>query len=272
MNIREQVRFALAEDIQTGDIHVQLSEAGCQVSARVITREAMIMCGQEWVSECFRQVDSRVQIQWLVHDGQKAEAGQTLMEIKGEASSLLTAERTALNFLQLLSATATQTRQYVDAIKDTQCQLLDTRKTVPLFRHAQKYAVRCGGGSNHRVGLYDAFIIKENHILACGSITLAAKKAREIDPQKKLEIEVENLIELQEAIDAQVDVAMLDNFTHSDMVRAVALNAGRIKLEASGNVTLDTIHQIADTGVDYISVGATTKNIHAIDLSMRLIR
>lgn len=270
-SIIETVRLALAEDIGAGDITAQLVPAHKQVTARVITREAAVICGQAWVNEVFRQVDPSLTITWQCKEGEQVAANTVLLTLSGNARSLLSAERSALNFLQLLSGTATVTRQYVDQICHTKTRLLDTRKTIIGLRLAQKYAVRCGGGKNHRMGLYDAFLIKENHIAAAGSITAAVQAARKIASGKPVEVEVENLKQLAEAITAKADIAMLDNFDLTAMREAVALNQDRLKLEVSGNVTLATIRSIAETGIDYISVGAITKNLQAIDLSMRFI-
>ena len=265
------VKAALAEDIGSGDLTAQLLPENTTVNAQVITRENMVCCGQAWVEEAFKQVDPGTQVTWHVQDGEGVSAGTTLFFVTGNARSLMTAERTALNFLQLLSATATITKTYVDRIAHTSCKLLDTRKTLPLYREAQKYAVRCGGGHNHRAGLFDAFLVKENHILAAGSLTAAVVQARQINDAVCLEVEVENLPELQQALDAQVDRVMLDNFPLADITKAVALAQGQVALEVSGNVTLDNIAEYAETGVDFISVGAITKHIQAIDLSMRVM-
>jgi nicotinate-nucleotide pyrophosphorylase (carboxylating) len=237
--------------------------------ARIITREAATICGIEWVNEVFRQVDSTVSIQWHVSDGDIVAPNATLFELSGSARSLLTGERTALNFLQLLSGTATICQSYADLVAHTQVRLLDTRKTIPGLRTAQKYAVTCGGCHNHRIGLYDAFLIKENHIAACGGIAAAIQAARDIAPLKPVEIEVENLDELNSALKGDADIIMLDNFSLEDMRTAVELTAGKAKLEASGNVDTETLPGIAETGVDYISIGALTKHARAVDLSMR---
>jgi nicotinate-nucleotide pyrophosphorylase (carboxylating) len=265
------VQWALAEDIGSGDITAELVPSNKTATARVITREQAVICGKAWVDEVFRQIDPAIQVQWHCQDGDQVDANAVLFVAKGNARHILTAERTALNFLQLLSGTASITRTYVDKIAHTKTCLLDTRKTIVGLRLAQKYAVRCGGGHNHRLGLYDAFLIKENHIAACGSISKAIATAQQLSPGKPVEVEVENLAQLQEAIDAGADMVMLDNFTLTLMREAVALNRGRVKIEVSGNVTLDSIHQVAETGVDYISVGAITKHVRAIDLSMRFI-
>ncbi len=268
--IQQCVQTALDEDIQQGDISAQLIPAKTQAQARIITREAGVVCGIHCAQQAFQSIDSSLHITGLVNDGDTIETNQCLMTISGSARHLLTAERTALNFLQCLSATATTTAQYADAIKHTRCHLLDTRKTLPGLRVLQKYAVHCGGGVNHRLGLFDAFLLKENHIAAHGSIHQLATAARQQHPDRFLQIEVETLDELQRAIDANVDRIMLDNFTVAMAQQAVALTQGRIPLEISGNINADTLIPYAETGVDYISIGALTKHINAMDLSMRL--
>lgn len=268
--IRETVRRSLLEDIGSGDITAELIKPEMHITAELITREAGIICGIAWVNEVYRQLDETLKLNWLVDDGEQVAPKQKLLMITGNARAILTGERTALNWLQTLSGTATLTHEYVEALQGSKTQLLDTRKTIPGLRYAQKYAVACGGGHNHRFGLYDAYLIKENHIMSCGSIIAAAKTARAQHADVKLEVEVENLVQLEEAIQAQVDVVMLDNFDLSMMQEAVAKHQGRVKLEVSGNVSLDNIKQIAATGVDYISVGAITKHVHALDLSMRV--
>lgn len=268
--ITANVRAALAEDIGSGDITAQLIPAEREAQARVITREAATVSGTAWVDEVFRQLDPRVQVRWNVADGQRAEADQTLFSLEGPARALLSGERSALNFLQLLSGIATRCREYADLVAGTGVKLLDTRKTLPGLRLAQKYAVTCGGCHNHRIGLYDAFLIKENHIAACGGIAQAVAAARQIAPGRPVEVEVENLDELQQALSAGADIVMLDELSHADMRTAVALTAGRAKLEASGGVNRDNLRSFAETGVDYISIGTLTKNVKAIDLSMRL--
>ncbi|MBI2382311.1 MAG: carboxylating nicotinate-nucleotide diphosphorylase [Gammaproteobacteria bacterium] len=267
--IAELVRLALAEDIGAGDITATLIPVEQEASGRVITREACVLAGRELATEVFRQVDPRIRLDWRAEDGHALAAGAELLRFAGPARGLLTAERTALNFLQTLSGTATATAAYVARLAGTGCRLLDTRKTVPGLRLAQKYAVACGGGHNHRLGLYDAFLIKENHIAAAGGIAAAVTQARAIAPGKPVEVEVENFAELDQALGAGADIVMLDNFSHADMAQAVSHTAGRAKLEASGNVELDTIRAVAETGVDFISVGALTKHVRAIDLSMR---
>ncbi|WP_101757752.1 carboxylating nicotinate-nucleotide diphosphorylase [Oceanicoccus sp. KOV_DT_Chl] len=264
------VKRALQEDIGDGDITARLIPAEQQATARVITREAAILCGQAWVNEVFRQIDPNVQIKWHAEDGAQVEANQTLFELSGLARSLLTGERAALNFLQLLSGTATTCQRYANIVKATKVKLLDTRKTIPGLRNAQKYAVTQGGCYNHRIGLYDAFLIKENHIAACGGIAQAIATAKEQEPNKPVEVEVENLDELTQALDAGADIVMLDNFTESLMKEAVVLNSGKAKLEASGGITTDTLLMYANTGVDYISIGVLTKDCRAVDLSMRV--
>ena len=268
--ITANVRAALAEDIGSGDITAQLIPAERMAQARIITREAATICGTAWVDEVFRQLDPRVQVTWHVADGERAMQDQTLFTLEGPARALLSGERSALNFLQLLSGVASRCREYADLVEGTAVQLLDTRKTLPGLRLAQKYAVTCGGCHNHRIGLYDAFLIKENHIAACGGIAQAVASARQIAPGRPVEVEVENLEELQQALDAGADIIMLDELDDDDMRTAVSLNAGRAKLEASGGVNQTTLRGIAETGVDYISIGTLTKDVKAIDLSMRL--
>ncbi|RFA30358.1 nicotinate-nucleotide diphosphorylase [Alkalilimnicola ehrlichii] len=267
--VRDDVRRALAEDIGSGDLTAALIPEDKAAEATVITREPAVICGRPWVDEVFRQLDPGVSIDWLVDDGAQAAADQALFHLRGPARSLVTGERTALNFLQTLSGTATCAARYAAAVAHTHTKVLDTRKTLPGLRHAQKYAVRCGGCHNHRIGLFDAILIKENHIHAAGSVTAAIRRARELNPKVLLEVEVENLSELQDALTAGPDVVMLDNFSLDDMRRAVELAAGQAKLEVSGNVELDRLAQLAETGVDYISTGALTKHVRAIDLSMR---
>ena len=265
------VTTALHEDLGSGDITAALIPANEQALARVITREAATICGQDWVNEVAQQVDPTIQIDWQVADGDRVAAKQTLFEAQGSARSLLTFERCALNFLQCLSGTATISSHYAKMVAHTGVKLLDTRKTIPGLRKAQKYAVSCGGCYNHRVGLYDAFLIKENHIAACGGITQAVQTARLQSPGKPVEVEVETLVELQQAIDAGADTIMLDNFNLDAMRTAVTLAGGKAKLEASGGITETTLVAIAETGVDYISIGALTKDCKSIDLSMRFV-
>lgn len=267
--IEMAVAYSLAEDIHNGDITAELIPASKQTTATIITRDHAILAGQAWVEAVYRQLDKRVTAYWQTHDGKPLIAGQTIATITGPAQSILTGERCALNWLQTLSATATATARMVNELRGSQTQLLDTRKTLPGMRYAQKHAVTCGGGKNHRMGLYDAFLIKENHIASCGSITKAIQQARNNHPDKPIEVEVEDLHELTEALKAKADTIMLDNFSLEDVKIAVERNQGQAKLEYSGNVSIDRLKAIAATGVDYISVGAITKNIQAIDLSMR---
>ncbi|QEI14236.1 carboxylating nicotinate-nucleotide diphosphorylase [Cellvibrio japonicus] len=269
-DITESVMRALSEDIGSGDITAQLIPAQNTASARVITREDCVFCGRLWVEEVFRQLDSEVAIEWHVEDGDQVKANTALFSLRGPARSLLTGERTALNFVQTLSGTATVSRHYAQQVAHTGVKLLDTRKTIPGLRLAQKYAVTCGGCFNHRIGLYDAFLIKENHIAACGSIAQAVAEAHRIAPGKPVEVEVENFAELNQALQANADIIMLDNFSVDDMKKAVAMTAGRAKLEASGNITSETLVTIAETGVDFISIGGLTKHCRAVDLSMRV--
>ncbi len=268
--IRENVTAALAEDIGSGDITAQLIPAEQQAKATIITREDCVFCGKDWVIEVFAQLDKNVVIEWNIDDGEFASANSTLFKLSGNARSLLTGERAALNFVQTLSGTATISRYYANLVAHTNVKLLDTRKTLPGLRDAQKYAVATGGCRNHRIGLYDAFLIKENHIAACGGIAAAVTRARAIAPNKPVEVEVETFAELEQALTANADIIMLDNFTQEDMRKAVAINKGQAKLEASGNVTELTLPLIAETGVDFISIGALTKHCRAVDLSMRI--
>ncbi|HAB92573.1 MAG: carboxylating nicotinate-nucleotide diphosphorylase [Thiopseudomonas sp.] len=268
--IEANVRTALVEDVGSGDITAQLIPADQAASARVITREAAVISGVAWVNEVFRQVDSSVQVRWLVADGERVSANAVLFELEGKARSLLTGERAALNFLQTLSAVATRCQYFADKVADTAVKLLDTRKTLPGLRLAQKYAVTCGGCHNHRLGLYDAFLIKENHITACGGVAATVQAAHRIAPGKPVEVEVESLDELRQALAAGADIIMLDELSLDDMRTAVKINAGQAKLEASGGVNEQTIRGIAETGVDYISLGTLTKDVKAVDLSMRL--
>ncbi|MDP4529180.1 carboxylating nicotinate-nucleotide diphosphorylase [Alkalimonas delamerensis] len=274
-HIRASVAAALAEDlgnlpVEQGDITASLIPASQQASATIISREAAIVCGIAWVNEVFAQLDPAVQLDWQVQDGDSIAPNQLLCRLQGKARSLLTGERTALNFLQSLSGTASTTDHYVQQLAGSHTQLLDTRKTIPGLRLAQKYAVLCGGGQNHRIGLFDAFLIKENHIAAAGGIDLAVAQARQNFPGKPVEVEVENLAELQQALTAGADIIMLDNFSLADIQQAVAINRQQAKLEVSGNITSERLRELAATGVDYISSGALTKHVQAIDLSMRL--
>ena len=269
--VQDNVRTALAEDVGSGDITAALIDPKSRAAGRVISREYGVLCGQAWVDAVFAALDETVNVEWECQDGQVISAGDTLFTLEGPARSLLTGERCALNFLQLLSGTATTSRRYADVVSETSVRLLDTRKTIPGLRDAQKYAVRCGGCHNHRIGLYDAFLIKENHITACGGIAAAVNAARRYAPGKPVEVEVENLSELDEALTAACDRVMLDNFSLEHTVQAVSLSKGRVELEASGNVTDATLLAIAQTGVDFVSIGALTKDCRPLDLSMRLI-
>ncbi|HEX3124254.1 MAG TPA: carboxylating nicotinate-nucleotide diphosphorylase [Rhodanobacteraceae bacterium] len=270
-DVRGDAARALAEDIGAGDVTAALLPAGAIATARVVTREDAVICGQAWFEACFRALDPACTIDWQVRDGAHAGAGHTLCTIRGNARAVLSAERCALNFLQSLSGTATTTAKHVAAVRGTRAIILDTRKTIPGLRLAQKYAVRCGGGENHRIGLFDAILIKENHIAAAGSLTAAVRKARAQSQALFLEVEVENFAELEEALaTGAVDRIMLDEFSLEDMTRAVKLVAGRVALEASGGVDLAGLRAVADTGVDYISIGALTKHVRAIDLSLRV--
>tara|TARA_R110000868_G_scaffold393118_1_gene664037 strand:+ start:1375 stop:2223 length:849 start_codon:yes stop_codon:yes gene_type:complete len=268
--IEANVRRALAEDIGSGDITAQLIPSDRLAHAKVITRETATICGTAWVDAVFRQLDPRVAVHWHVQDGQRAEANQVLFELEGPARALLSGERSALNFLQTLSAVTTRCQHYADLVQGTAVKLLDTRKTLPGLRLAQKYAVTQGGCHNHRIGLYDAFLIKENHIAACGGIAQAVTGAHKIAPGKPVEVEVESLHELREALDAGADIIMLDELSLDEMREAVAISQGQAQLEASGGVNESTLRAIAETGVDYVSIGALTKDVKAIDLSMRL--
>ena len=269
--VLENVRAALAEDVGSGDITAALIPAGETATARVITREAGVLCGRPWVDQVFHALDPAISVSWRADDGAAIAAGDELFTATGPARALLTGERSALNFLQLLSGTATKCQHYASLVQGTGVRLLDTRKTIPGLRIAQKYAVSCGGCFNHRIGLFDAFLIKENHILAAGGIASAVTAARQSAPGKPVEVEVESLDELEQALAAGSDRVMLDNFSLEQMAAAVKLSTGRLELEASGNVTADTLRPIAETGVDYISIGALTKDCRALDLSMRLL-
>lgn len=269
-DLESSVRQALKEDIRDGDITAMLIPEESIATATVITREQAIVCGQPWVDEVFKQLDPKVKVEWLVHDGDEIQPKQALFNLKGSARSLLTGERTALNFLQTLSGTATTTREYAKLVEGTNIKILDTRKTIPGLRLAQKYAVKVGDCHNHRIGLYDAFLIKENHITACGGIEKAVKKAKEIAPEKPVEVEVESLGELQQALSAGADIVMLDNFNTEMIEQAVKLNNGKAKLEVSGNLDTGNITRKAVQGIDYLSSGSLTKHCKAIDFSMRL--
>jgi len=274
-DIKCAVELALNEDLgyqdhAVGDITANLIPENNRSEATIISRDMAVFCGKAWAEEVFKQLGSEVAIHWLVDDGDIVAPNEVLCELSGPTRALLTGERVALNFIQMLSGTATVTKRYVDAIEGTNTRLLDTRKTIPGQRTAQKYAVKCGGGQNHRIGLFDAYLIKENHIMGCGGIKQAIAKARELHPDKPVEVEVESIEELTQALDAGSDIVMLDNFDVAMMLSAVKINAARAKLEVSGNVTIETISDFAKTGIDYISVGALTKHVDAVDLSMRL--
>ena len=271
-DIPEQVARSLAEDVGSGDVTAALIDTATQATATVISREPAIICGQAWFDETFRQLDAGIHIQWLVDEGELVAGNTLLCELSGPARALLTGERTALNFLQALSGTATITQRYAHAVEGTGCRILDTRKTLPGLRLAQKYAVRCGGGENHRMGLYDRVLLKENHIMAAGSVSAAVQRAREQSPQVPVEVEVESLDEFVAALEAAPDIIMLDELDDVQMRNAVAVNraaARPVKLEASGGVDLETVRRIAATGVDYVSVGSLTKHLRAVDLSLR---
>jgi nicotinate-nucleotide pyrophosphorylase (carboxylating) len=272
-DVAQQVTAALREDVGGGDVTATLVPEQQVVRGEVIARETAIVCGAPWASETFRQLDPRIKLEWLCAEGERIAADAVVLRLEGRARPVLTGERTALNFLQLLSGTATVTRRYVDLVAGTACTIIDTRKTLPGLRTAQKYAVRCGGAHNHRMGLYDMVLIKENHITAAGSLSAAVAAARVAGPRVPVETEVESLAELEEALAARPDVILLDDFTLEDMRTAVARNRAsgvHAKLEASGSVNLANVRAIAETGVDYVSIGALTKHVQAIDLSMRL--
>ncbi len=271
--VERNVTAALAEDVGRGDLTAELVPAGLCSSATVISRESAVLCGTAWFNRCFAKLDPSITISWKVTDGDRIVPNQVLCEIEGPARALLTGERTALNFLQLLSGVATKARQYADVVAGTRAQIVDTRKTLPGLRLAQKFAVKCGGGGNHRLGLYDAILIKENHILAAGNIAAAIAAARHVAEAAAqcqfIQVEVETCAELQQALDAGAKMILLDNMSNAQMCEAVSLTAGRAILEASGNVNLDTVRGIAETGVDRISIGSLTKDVRALDLSMR---
>lgn len=274
--IPHQVNLALQEDLggtSGRDVTAELIDQDKSATGRLVTREDAVVCGIDWFNAVFQKLDPNIEIEWYCQDGDKVRAHDKLCELRGNARKILTGERTAMNFLQTLSGTATTTARYVAELKGTSCKLLDTRKTIPMLRLAQKYAVYCGGGRNHRIGLFDAFLIKENHIISAGSIEKAVRKARQLDPNILVEVEVETFAQLDQALDAAADVIMLDNFSIDDMRTGVAINqvhSHTAQIEASGNVSLETLRDIADTGVDFISVGALTKHIQAVDLSLRL--
>ena len=267
--IQINIEQALQEDIGDGDITALLTPENEQATANILSRENMILAGQPWVNALIQAFDANVQITWLKQDGDQVEANEVFLQLSGSARSLLTVERPALNFIQTLSAVATKTAQYVKQLEGLNTKLLDTRKTLPGLRIAQKYAVAVGGGQNHRLGLFDAFLIKENHIMAAGGITQAIQQAHQIAPNKPVEVEVETWDELNQALEAGADIVMLDNFSQQQMMDAVKHVAGRCKLEASGNITIENLRHVATTGVDYISMGVLTKDVTAIDLSMR---
>ncbi|KZM38716.1 nicotinate-nucleotide pyrophosphorylase [Marinomonas sp. SBI22] len=270
--ITSQVSQALAEDIGSGDITAQLIPSSENIKANVITRENAILCGKAWVEEVFKQLDQSVEISWFAEEGEQLSANQKIFSLSGNARSILTGERCALNFLQSLSYTASVSREYAQLVAGTKLTVLDTRKTIPGWRLAQKYAVTVGGAQNHRVGLYDAFLIKENHIMAAGSIENAVKKAQTIAPGKTIEVETESLAEVEQAVEAGADIIMLDNFSLKMMEEAVSTYGDKVKFEASGNMTKQDLLNVANTGVDFVSVGALTKHLQAIDLSLRVVK
>ncbi len=267
--IVNQVANALDEDVGSGDISAELIAAEARLETELLVREDAVLCGCPWVDEVFRQCDERIAVDWRARDGDRLEANQVVATIDGPARALLTGERSALNFLQTLSGTATTTRAFVDRIEHTTCRILDTRKTIPQLRHAQKYAVVCGGGSNHRLGLHDAYLVKENHLAAGGGIAATLAQARRLHPDRLLEVEVEDLAQLELAIEAGADRVLLDNFDLETLRTAVITTDGRTELEASGNIDLETLAAVAETGVDFISIGALTKHLRAIDFSLR---
>ncbi len=272
-DLPEQVAAALREDVGSGDVTARLVPEDQRVRGRVISREDTVLCGRPWAEETFRRLDAQIRLTWRAADGERVAADAVIFEIEGRARPILTGERTALNFLQLLCATATQASRFAAAVAGTGCTVLDTRKTLPGLRTAQKYAVRCGGGRNHRMGLYDMVLIKENHIAAAGSLAAAIAAAHRVAQGVKVEVEVESLEELEEALRAGPDIVLLDDFSLGDLAAAVALNRARgrpVALEASGSVSLETVRAVAQTGVDFVSSGGLTKNVRAIDLSMRL--
>uniref|UniRef100_UPI0010A05EDB carboxylating nicotinate-nucleotide diphosphorylase n=1 Tax=Ningiella ruwaisensis TaxID=2364274 RepID=UPI0010A05EDB len=273
LNIADDVRAALSEDLggyvnPLNDITAMLIDETSFAHAYIITREAGVLCGVAWATEAFKQIDEAIELEWLKQDGDELSTNDVLVKIKGKARAILSAERTALNFLQFLSGTASTTKRYAAILAESRTSLLDTRKTIPGYRQAQKYAVVCGGGKNHRIGLYDAYLLKENHIKACGSISNAVNKARAMNPSKPIEVEVENLDELHQAISAGADIVMLDNFNNEQVKEAVSIANGRCKLEVSGNITDERLLELASTGVDYVSSGAITKHVKALDLSL----
>lgn len=267
--INNAVNAALDEDIGSGDVTAASFDNDETASAKVICRETAVLCGQQWFELAFHKLDPDIVIDWKLNDGDNMEPDATVCTLNGSAKAILTGERTALNFLQTLSGTATKTKVYVDRISGTDAQILDTRKTLPGMRYAQKYAVRCGGGENHRMGLYDAILIKENHIATAGSVTEAVNEAKQQFPNLKLEVEVETIDQLKQALKTEADVIMLDNFSLSELENAVAITDSKKSLEASGNMSLENIREVAKTGVNYISIGAITKHVQAVDFSMR---
>ncbi len=267
--LMDTVKRALEEDIGSGDVTAKLIADDSQINAHIISREPCIICGTPWFSEVFEQLDPDIKITWMIGEGESCKPDDVVCRLSGSAHHILSGERTALNFLQTLSGTATTTNNYVKLIANTACQILDTRKTIPGLRRAQKYAVATGGGKNHRIGLYDQVLIKENHIIACGSISIAVAEAKRRFPELIVEVETETLEELRQAIQAGADIIMLDNYTLEMMSKAVTINQNKAKLEVSGNVSMESIQSIAATGVDYISIGALTKNLLSIDFSMR---
>jgi nicotinate-nucleotide pyrophosphorylase (carboxylating) len=269
--ISEDVRLSLAEDVGSGDISAQLISDTEPLKMNLLLREDAVLCGCAWFEQAFTQCDDSIQIKWSAGDGEQINADNVICQLSGPARPMLTAERTALNFLQTLSGTATATRNYAQLIEHTSCRILDTRKTIPMLRYAQKYAVECGGGLNHRIGLFDAYLIKENHLAACGSIQAAVSRGRELNPDRFLEVEVEDLEQLQQAINANVDRVLLDNFSLEQLQQAVAMNNHAVQLEASGNIAEQSIVAVAETGVDFVSIGALTKHLRAVDFSLRYI-
>ena len=270
-HIVKDIELALKEDVGSGDISALLIDENKLLRTRLLVREEAILCGTAWFEQAFKQCDEGIHLDWQAQDGDRVSAESVVCRISGPARAILTAERTALNFLQTLSGTATTTRYYVDKISQTKCRILDTRKTIPHLRLAQKYAVTCGGGLNHRIGLFDAYLIKENHLAACGSIRQAVQRGRALHSDKLLEVEVETLEQLQQAIEANVDRALIDNFSLEEMKQAVKMTSNQIQLEASGNITDESLFNIANTGVDFISIGALTKHVRAIDFSLRFL-
>ena len=270
-HIVKDIELALKEDVGSGDISALLIDENKLLRTQLLVREEAILCGTAWFEQAFKQCDEGIHLDWQAQDGDRVSAESVVCRISGPARAILTAERTALNFLQTLSGTATTTRYYVDKISQTKCRILDTRKTIPHLRLAQKYAVTCGGGLNHRIGLFDAYLIKENHLAACGSIRQAVERGRALHSDKLLEVEVETLEQLQQALEANVDRALIDNFSLEDMKQAVKMTSNQIQLEASGNITDESLFNIANTGVDFISIGALTKHVRAIDFSLRFL-